>query len=335
MDYFFGDVHFSAMNPWNRDVADVFIRWFEKEFGDSHKEDSLWMLGDLADSAVNGGFVIEKMFHFVSYAASRFSKVYILMGNHDVKLIRSISQSAVSFLNEIDNVEVIDKPREITSLSGLKVLCLPHMRLSNGKSIADYYNSSDYSQWMSSQRADVCIGHVAIKDDFIFKDELDIDRIPADIKIFGHIHTRSRKEYIGSVWPCKDSEVETKHPRCYMVIDKDKNIKEVKLPVFLTYKTVEYPEEAKAEEGVVTVFIVDGLQSLAEARSFYKDVYVKSVSKKLQTSKESSNLKQEVDLKVFRSSKEALDSAIAEQKISVSRPVYSELVKALEGVANA
>lgn len=323
-NFFFGDAHFSAMNPWNRDAVDTFIEWFKTEFCSSHKSDNVWFLGDLSDAAINPGFATERIHQLIKYAASVFKHVYVLTGNHELKLVRGLVQSSISFLNDIDNVTVIDKPSVINE--GISVLCLPHLRLPAGQSLGDYYSEFDYSTLLSG-KADICIGHLAIKDDFRYKDGLDISKVPAENFIFGHIHTRTQKEYIGSLWPCKEDEVRTKFPRCYIEVDENKNITEIPLPVFLTYKTVNYPEKIEPQN-VTTVWTVNGLQNLTEAKSFYEGHYVKSVFKEPER-KDEDGSSIETEWKVFASGKEALDSAIAEGQIKVSRPVYSQIVKTL------
>ena len=35
---FFGDIHFSSMNPWNKAAGDNFINWFKERFKNENKQ---------------------------------------------------------------------------------------------------------------------------------------------------------------------------------------------------------------------------------------------------------------------------------------------------------
>ena len=47
MLYIFGDIHLSAMNPWNIDIGENFIKWFDSWSSQVIKNDSaaeiLWL----------------------------------------------------------------------------------------------------------------------------------------------------------------------------------------------------------------------------------------------------------------------------------------------------
>lgn len=316
-DLFFGDIHFSAQNPWNYEAGECFIQWFCNEF--KNRQDSrCWFLGDLSDKDQNPGDVVDQLYRLINFASNNFSSVYLLMGNHDLKLYRGRLQHALKFLRNLPNVEVIETVVQYNFPEDDKtILALPHQRV-EGKTIESYYNTFDFSIYSKS---DIAIGHWAIKDDNSFyKGGVDLSHIPADKVICGHIHIRPRQEYTGSIWPCNVGEVTCKYPRCYKTFLDDKTLIETPLPEFLVYNDVNFPDDIKAvDNNAVNVYTVSNISNLNEAKAHYKDYYIRGIvrPKAVETDEV-----QESEFVVYENNLKALDAMMKETKLVISRQAF-------------
>ena len=100
--HIFGDPHFSALQPWRLPLGDAFLSWFEKY--QTNSGDTMLCLGDYTDDAVNPGKVFKQLKRFVDVSKDKFSKVYFMVGNHDLKLYKNKPQLSFEFVEHEDRV---------------------------------------------------------------------------------------------------------------------------------------------------------------------------------------------------------------------------------------
>lgn len=323
MVYFFGDVHFSSLNPWNKEAGDNFIKFFKDNFKNEKRTNIAVFLGDIAEKDVNPGSVIDQMTELFDFCSEVFLKTLVLTGNHDKKLHRGVVQTSLEFLNRFENVEVIETIKTF-DVEGRKILAMPHLR-TEGISLEEFYNSYD---WSNQEHCDIAIGHWTIKipGNKLCEDGVDIKKLPVDTVICGHIHNRILPEYTGSCWPNKSSEMDipdTKLPRCYKVWDtKSNKIDCVPWPIFLSYENIEYPN--KIEEvpncNYSRVFTVYNIKNKLEAVDYYSGHWIKSTFiEKDKSTKDNIMKSDEADIFLFKDNKEAFHSMIKEQNLKVSR----------------
>lgn len=319
---FFGDVHFSSMNPWNRAAGDNFIDWFKERFKNENKQNYAIFDGDIFEKDTNPGLVIDQAQNLFMFCNSVFRKTYVLTGNHDEKLYKGVLQNALKFLNRFENVEVIETVKEI-QIENRKVLALPHMRTS-GVAIEQYYNSFDYSPYKD---IDVTIGHWTAKVDGnkLMQDGVDLTKIPSKHFVLGHIHNRVIPEYCGSCWPNKANEMDepdAKYPRCIKIWNlEDNTILDEPLPIFLSYENIEYPNKIEEKDVPYTrVFTVYNIKSKLAATDYYAGHYIRGTYTQKDTSTKDSVLKStESDIFLFKNNKDAFAAMIKEQNLRVSR----------------
>lgn len=322
--YFFGDVHFSPMNPWNKAAGDNFIDWFKNRFKNESKQNYIVFCGDIFEKDTNPGLVIDQAQNLFMFCNSIFKKTLILTGNHDTKLFKGIPQNALTFLNRFENVEVIETVKEF-QIENRKLLALPHLRTS-GVSIEEYYNSFDYSPYKD---IDMTIGHWTMKVDNnkLMQDGVDLSKIPSKHFILGHIHNRITPEYCGSCWPNKSNEMDdpsTKTPRCFKVWHLDSNtIDEEALPIFLSYENIEYPNKIEEKDVSYTrVFTVYNVKNRLTANDYYSGHFIRGTFSQKDTSTKDSILKSaDSDIFLFKNNKDAFASMIREQNLQVPRQV--------------
>ena len=332
-DYFFGDIHFSAMNIWNIEVGNRFVNWFINTFSvENHKQDTCLFAGDVTDKDTNPGRVIDQVYQLFEFCNKTFKKTIVIMGNHDKKLYRGHEQNSLIFLNRFDNVEVIEDVCQVEIEPNKTVLMMPHIR-TEGVSINDYYNTFNFETQFS--RSDVAFGHWTIQDEnsIMYKNGVDTSRIPADTIICGHIHDRPRPEYLGSVYPCNPLQQVCKYPRIYKIWNEDKTFTDVPLPNLLVYEDIDYPNPIDPEKNkdAIRLFTVYGASSKEEAQKFYSRWYIKSAVRATQQElQEAEDFTKEKELvKLFKSNTEALNAMIKEEGLVISRAAYAILQDAL------
>lgn len=275
--YLFGDIHFSASQPWRLPTGDAFLDWFEAFEPDPDSD--FIALGDITDDAVNPGKVIRQLERFLEIARTKFSTVYLLVGNHDLKLYKNKPQLAFEYAEEKDRVVILRDPAEIVNIAGLKTLSLPHYNYRNDiPPMSDYYDA--LPDEILEQEYDLVIGHFPDTSAWVFGHRIDLSPINAKLICLGDIHTRISDHYIGSVFACKISENETPRPRAVWKVWKDGDTvqkEEIPLPHFCDFKVVEYPNPLPEETSPITVWTVLGAENETIAKSFYKDIFLRGV----------------------------------------------------------
>ena len=99
-----GDIHFSSSKDYFIATCESFLSWF-KSWKVNSSENSLILAGDIVQSSINGGIVIDFLERFYTY--SRFKEIHIVVGNHDCKISDGRSQLAYEFYKNNPDVQII------------------------------------------------------------------------------------------------------------------------------------------------------------------------------------------------------------------------------------
>lgn len=241
--YVFGDLHFSLKNSKYK-AATLFIEWFISLFSKAnHKNDTIIFVGDIGDYSLNPGKVLALINTLFSFCSSTFKDVFIILGNHDVKLYTRANvyeyAHSLDFLTAFSNVHIIDKPT-FANILNLRVLMLPYPKVS--KEVFNY-------EAMDFEPHDLCIGHFATKVGNKLFGDVDTSLIPAKRFVLGHVHTHG-SPYIGSIYPNAISEQEQKY---YEVIEENDVHHYEPIPEVLRYKHVVFPDGVEPDKNIIYV----------------------------------------------------------------------------------
>jgi DNA repair exonuclease SbcCD nuclease subunit len=323
-------MHVTLSHDWNQEAFDKFIDWFENyDFG-RYETTELLQLGDVVEKASNLGDTLELISIFFDIACKKFSKIYILGGNHCHRLTKDKSQYATQFLKllgaqhdkgKVSQIETIYNESIFYTPNQFHIIALPYKRV-NGKTLDDYY-TNDLPKEFYMTKADLICGHVAIKEPKTFYGGIDITKFATTNYAFGHIHTRNgvfKKMYTGSILPNKIDEENGELERCIKVFTKTNAIteSEIIIPKFITYDEVQYesiPTFKRNSDNQVHIYTVINCKNIQQAKAFYPDYYIRGVEKvksdvTMQTSQKE---------KVFQTPTEALESMIKETKVIIKR----------------
>ena len=325
--YFFGDLHFSSTNKWNILAGNKFLDWFKEEFKDEKSNNYIIFLGDVTDRSVNPGEVISQMHKLFTFCSEKFKQVYVLTGNHDLKMYVDFSiQSSLEFLKNFNNIKVIEDI-ELLNIEGKSILALPFKRSEVLTNINEYYSEYKWEETdYKKENIDLAIGHWTIKDEssIIYRFGVDVSNIPAKRILCGHIHNRPDKRYVGSVFALNASEFDCKYPRCY--IEWGDDWKEIKLPDFVIYRNIKFGNTIEPEsDKSVYLYTVSEAPSIAEAYRQYPNIFIKGISKE---KKKNTTLVDTANKAIQKSNAELFDEMIKESDLSVSRGAY-KVVKEL------
>ena len=75
---FFGDIHFSSMNPWNKVAGDNFINWFKERFKNENKQNYIVFDGDIFEKDTNPGLVIDQAQNLFMFCNLVFKKTFVI-----------------------------------------------------------------------------------------------------------------------------------------------------------------------------------------------------------------------------------------------------------------
>lgn len=273
-----GDVHISARNEWDREAAEAFLEWLEEyDFGPREQRE-LCFTGDVVDRDYLYGIDMVLLDKLFTIAISKFSTIYVCVGNHDVKRRFGKYQHPLMYVKSKPGVIVIENEQVVKTNLGFSMLVLPHYTLDDGRESVEHYNET---KPFFTGKYDAVLAHTAKNFGMFVDSGVHFDEIDARAKFIGHVHTRDDPDYVGSVWPHSTAEEITAHPRCFKWITKT-DAGELILPRFLSYKQIQYDkEEAVPDSGVyVTVFVVAGAPSNSAAKSRYPGVHLKKISRK-------------------------------------------------------
>jgi calcineurin-like phosphoesterase family protein len=324
MLYIIGDLHLSAMNPWNYEISENFIKWFETWVANIKKEDSnphlLW-LGDITEKDVNPGDVIDQEFRIFQICSNNFITTHVIMGNHDIKLYRQKAQHSLKFLRNFPNVSVVDKPIDV-NISNTKVRMLPHVRV-QGRTLSEYYSTMTFRT-----DVDLVVGHWNKYDPSSpIQGGVKTDNMRTKALCLGHVHTRTDPDYTGSVFPNKVDEI---GQRVIKVFNDGAFVKEIELPQFVSYDSIEYPKEiVEPQDGKVHIYTVEGISNITAAKSFYKDHFIRGVlSKKIDKDQTTGFISDDVFM--YKDNYQAFNDWLKETKYPLSRKAAAILSQILK-----
>lgn len=325
MVYFFGDVHLSCLNPWNYAIGEKIINWFSSRFSKEDKSNYAIFAGDITEKDVNPGDVIDQLDALMYFCTEHFKKVYIVMGNHDLKLYKGRVQHSLKFLKRKYCVEIIETVQDI-ELEGNIIRCCPFLRV-EGQTVEDYYSNFEWGGW---PQAKVTVGHWNIIDPAAkMGGGVDVSKMKTDYFALGHIHTRISPVYMGSIAPNNISEYTPNQKRVFKILSPDGSFTEEEIPHFVEYLTIQYPNPVpESNTDTVKIYTVDNCKSVQEAKAFYSDYFVKSIVNTAVAQKDRVEIK--TDFIIFEDNLKAVDAWLKESKLSLSRPAYAILQKALK-----
>jgi hypothetical protein len=200
----------------------------------------------------------------------KFKKIYVLVGNHDIKLNKN-GEPVLSFqfLERIPNIEII-KTFGSKSIEGLNTLFLPFIFPDGVHSVADY---EKLPKEVSSEKYDLIVGHFADMSTNAYPGKLvDISQLKALHYALGHVHTPETR-YVGSVVPNNIGEAGV--PRFIRVYSKDKKEQLLPIPPICDYLTVNFPDELPKKTVDIPIYTVYNCRDEAVARQKYGDIYIR------------------------------------------------------------
>lgn len=269
-----GDIHFTSRKKYFTDVCYYFLDWY-LNWPTNNNNNSLILAGDLVDSHVNGGIVIDLLEKFINY--SRFKEIHIVVGNHDKKKQDGIDQLAYEFYRNKSNVHIYEELTEV-NIEGKKVLMLPYY-LGNNK-YGEPMNVA-YSSLYKTHRGpyDLVVGHFA-GEDASFQGAVDcisnLDKLNTRRLCLGHIHTREANPnvYIGSIYAGRKNENDLS--RAAWVLENDE-WREEPLPLLTEFITFAYPNPLPKSEAVFPIYTILNCNSESIARKKYGDINIRGV----------------------------------------------------------
>jgi len=267
-----GDIHFSSSKDYFVKISNDVIDWFAG-WKHNNSNNELILVGDLVQTSVNAGLVIEFLYRFV--AASRFRCVHILKGNHDEKLKDGVWQLAYSFLYHYPNVKIYTEAT-IVSIEEKSVLMLPYyMAQKQQQPMAELY-SSLYKDKRYQRHFDLVVGHFADESAAFLSTESvsNLDKLDATTICLGHVHTRSSNpsRYIGSLFANRVNE--NANDRAAWIIDEAGKREEL-LPVFCEYIHVRYPDHLPRSRALTPIYTISNCASEGVARALYGNIFIR------------------------------------------------------------
>lgn len=275
-----GDLHLNASKPYFIEVAENFLRWY-KDWHLNNKDNEVIFVGDLVNTAINGGIVFTWLERLIQ--DSNFRHVHIVQGNHDYKKKDGVEQLAYDFYFHKPGVSVYTRKEEV-EIEGKKVLMLPYYSTTIGEQPFSHYYSSLH---MENKEYDIVVGHFA-DDTFPFGSDVvkNTKKIKTKHLCLGHIHTRvDRSTYIGSVYANKVNETEPY--RAAWIIDEAGNRTEELLPVFCEFVSVKFPEPLPQSKSTfkVSIYSLYNCPSEQVAVAEYGPIHIRKVVRDIATFK--------------------------------------------------
>ena len=283
-----GDMHFSNSREWDLESFNHFIDWFENyDFG-KYEDCELLQLGDVTEKSINNGAVYFLVTKFFKIALRKFSRIYVIGGNHCWKydVTRNSEYFSTEYLSNMsDNIKTIFSEEKFTALDGkLSILALPFKFTVS--SIEEYYNKH-LNESFYEEKYNIICGHVNLYDsNFPSIEGLKLKNFKFDHAVFGHIHSRigaNAKYYTGSIMPFRKSEEKTELPRCIKVYDDTNNeLPEIELPIFRQYHIIDFnknkPEFERNSGTIVHIYELVNCKNDLVGEKTYPNFYIKKSS---------------------------------------------------------
>lgn len=266
-----GDIHLTSRKDYLLQTCLEFLEWY-KSWHLNNIDNELILAGDLVDSHVNGGVVIDLLEKFYLY--SQFKNIYIVVGNHDKKKVDGYDQLSYEFLKNKSNVHIYEELEEV-EVEGLKCLFLPYY-LDHIRPMNEVYSNLHKTH---KGPYDLVVGHFAGEDNS-FKGSVDcilnLDKLNAKKICLGHIHTRfiHPERYIGSIYACNKIQNDPTRSAWYY----DGEWKEERLPLFNEFITFSYPDPKPISRAKVPIYTILNCASESIAKQSYGNIYIRKVT---------------------------------------------------------
>lgn len=258
---------------------------------------------------------------------AKFSKIYIQAGNHEYS--RPTDRYALHPLERFDNVDVLYEETQL-EWENTKVLSLPfyypNTRPDVGR-MEDYY-SRIHEYEIGKGHFDYVFGHLYFVN--TYGSFVDVTRIDADHKIFGHDHSQfanSEGEYMGTPMPHRFSE-KGQQGRLLRIDCSQAKGEYIDIPRLLDYETVTYPNPLPEVESEYTIWDVEEAVDKQVAIEFYRKQDPKFVYRDIRKQKsESSSTNEKTDSDAVWSIKDWLEKFLEDEEKSdeVKRIVREKL----------
>ena len=248
-----GDIHLQSKHPKYDNAIDT-LNWIFNNEELNNKNNDLVMLGDIAE--INSPFKIYSVYVDLFTNKSRFNKIRIIQGNHDLMNIDSI----LDLFSPLKNVEVITDWK-IIDFYNTKILALPYYNheSTERKSMKEVYSHLYENEEIKDVEFDYCMGHIEDETNhFSSKNFCDLSQLKVKHFLHGHIHTCNLHKggrYLGSA--CANSSTESGDIKYLAIIDGETKEYELKeIPKFMEYYTVEYPNKLEKPKTKYAIFTV-------------------------------------------------------------------------------
>ena len=278
----FGDVHFSDNRSYHYQAGEAFLKFY-KDLKENNPDNIAIFLGDLCENKVINGKVIEQLNKLFRY--SRFKKVYVLVGNHDVLHKANVGTCLVyEFARDLPNVVILEKPAEVLNIGKLKVLSLPHFNfIPNTPPMYDYYNNLPKDTL--SQSYDLCIGHFTDSTTVTFHGSKTVDLSPVNAKrvLLGHIH-QPGGYYVGSIYALNPLQNDLKKQRKIHVYDDGtQSWEHITLPNFVQFNEITFKDRLPKTDALIDVWTIFNCNDPSLIEDVYGDIIVRQLNSRPKT----------------------------------------------------
>jgi len=266
-----GDTHFKHEEPFFS-MQKSFIEWFADQ--PFNNEKNLFLsLGDLFDKYNPSPKVNDLVLDFFNNKM-KFSKKNVLAGNYKHEFDIRKRTWAIDILSSIPDVLLFKSPTEWVVDNNIECLVLPWYYKTVFPEFGDmkkYYEN--LPEGIAKKQYAFIFGHITDVD--IFGEIVNIDYLKGK-KILGHVHSKNfGKSFLGS--PYILSKNEQGEDKQLLLIDLEtKELEYVKIPKFLDYYKVTYPNEVKIPTNCeYPIFEIYKAPSIDIAKEKYKNLIIK------------------------------------------------------------
>ena len=246
-----GDIHLQCREPKKSQCLD-FLNWlFNQDF--NNENNSLLFLGDLCE--INSPFELFGVFVDYFTNKSKFEKIYLLQGNHDLA-----NQSTIlSLFRPLPNIEVITDWKT-SKFYNCNFLFLPHYSHEGSDKVSMVELYSNLYKTVTEE-FDYGFGHIEDDTQNFSKHYPSTKDLKVKQWMNGHVHTptiQNGGNHLGSA--TLNSSSESTDTKYLAIIDGETKEYELKeIPKFMEYYTVEYPNKLEKPKTKYSIFTVKGV----------------------------------------------------------------------------
>jgi len=260
-----GDLHLSKKSPKHDQVVDFLFWLFNSEF--NNEENSILFLGDLVEALDSVSELLEVYINLF-LNQSKFNHIYILEGNHD----QNMDSNFTTAFRPLHNVTLIEKISEL-SIENINCLCLPYYDNVKTKSVpmTEYYSSLEVTNKFNKQY-DYAFHHVEDEQNHYSKKYCDLSWVKTNNWLCGHIHTENITKggrILGAPIFNSSSEKD-KTPYIAKIDISTKQYELIKVPIFLSYLEVDYPEKLSVPKTKYALWTVNNSLNKNETIKYYE-----------------------------------------------------------------